>query len=90
MPDHRCFDRREALLTLAAGAAALPALSRPAGAAETCGLTAQELPDVVLLDHEGRKQRFRSDLLRTRTVLVHFTSEAREASAPAAAAICCC
>ena len=95
MPDHRSFDRREALLALAAGAAALPALGREAVASESatppaadaCGLAADLLPDVVLVDHEGRKGRFRSDLLRRRTVLVHFTSVSREASAPVAAAL---
>jgi cytochrome oxidase Cu insertion factor (SCO1/SenC/PrrC family) len=92
MPDHRSFDRRE-LLALAAGAAALPALPvlrAEAAAAEStdaCGLAAHDLPDVVLVDHEGRKQRFRSDLLRTRTVLIHFSSVAREASAPVAAGL---
>jgi len=94
MADHRSFDRREALLALAAGAAALPVLGReavvpesPPGDAEACGRAAHDLPDVVLVDHEGRKQRFRSDLLRTRTVLIHFSSVAREAGAPAAASL---
>jgi cytochrome oxidase Cu insertion factor (SCO1/SenC/PrrC family) len=93
MTDPRSFDRREALLALAAGAVSLPALGWEAAApvpatppaADSCGLAANLLPDVVLMDHEGRKGRFRSDLLRERTVLIHFTSVAREASTPIAA-----
>lgn len=95
MPNRRSFDRREALLALAAGGIAsgigagpLPALPKgfPLLAADACGL-AHDLPDVVLVDHEGRKQRFRNDLLRARTVLIHFSSVARETSTPVAAVL---
>jgi hypothetical protein len=47
-----------------------------------CRLPDGWFPDVVLLDHDGRRHRFWSDLLRGRTVLVHFLPE--EAAATAA------
>jgi hypothetical protein len=98
MTGPRAWDRREALAALAAGAAALPllpvlgrdALAEDLPATETCGgppSVLPALPEALLVDHEGLKGRFGSDWVRGRTVLVHLTSVAREASSPVAASL---
>jgi protein SCO1 len=77
-------ERRTFLGTLAAGAVALPA----AAALDQAGLLEREesclprgssyFPNVALTSHEGRRALFYDDLLRGRTVLIHFMSLAQE------------
>lgn len=86
-------DRRTVLAGLAAGAAAaaLPKIARadipaapPAETAEvpSCSLSPEYFPNVVVQTHEGRKARFYEDLVRDRTVMIHFFSIAGEADYP--------
>jgi len=82
-------DRRKVLAGLAAGAAAVAlrdtALATPTATATTpdtsCG-PATTLPNLVLYSHDGRRALFYNDLIRGRTVMLHFLPEsAAEADA---------
>src|SRR5437763_842146 len=74
----RTTDRRTVLAGLAAGAAAaaLPALpfAAAAGAAAACG-PATLFPNVVVRCHDGRRALFYNDLVRGKTVLIHFAAD---------------
>lgn len=92
-------DRRTVLAGLAASAAAvaLPGIARggpdPSGipsaaeAAEVpaCGRAQELVPNVTVLTHEGGRARFHDDLVRGRTVLIHFFSIAGDAAYPTVA-----
>ncbi|HEY8022225.1 MAG TPA: SCO family protein [Thermoanaerobaculia bacterium] len=89
------MDRRQVLTGLATATAAtavtavLPAAARgegrPAQAASDCFMPGEILPNVVLTTHENEKALFFRDLVRGRTLLVHFLSIAGEAASPVAA-----
>jgi protein SCO1/2 len=92
------MDRRQVLTGLATAtattavttvAAVLPATARgegrPAQAASDCFMPGEILPNVVVTTHENDKALFFRDLVRGRTVLVHFLSIAGEAASPVAA-----
>ena len=74
-------DRRTVLTGLAA--AALPAaVQRPDPEAPSCGVSPEHFPNVVVQAHDGRRARFWDDLIRDRTVLLHFFSIADDAVYP--------
>lgn len=83
-------DRRTLLAGLAAGvaAAALPDLTGaavapvPASDLPACRPGPEHFPNVEIRTHEGRRALFYDDLIRGRSVLLHFTSRAREAAYP--------
>jgi len=86
-------DRRTLLAGLAAGvaAAAIPdiagAVVAPVPAPASPDLPAcrpgpEHFPNVEVWTHEGRRALFYDDLIRGRSVLLHFTSRAREAAYP--------
>ncbi len=56
-----------------------------AAAESSCGLPASYFPDVVVHTHDGRRARFWTDLVRGKTVLLHFTSVRGDAAYPVAA-----
>lgn len=81
--------RREVLVGLAAGtvavagsaasAAIVPAAPREC-ARPAAGRYAQYLPNVVVRDHEGARALFYDDLVRGKTLLLHFFTSRDEAS----------
>jgi len=87
------MDRRQVLTGLAtataaaAASAALPGAARGEGrpAAADCAMPGEILPNVVLTTHENEKALFFRDLVRGRTLLVHFLSIAGAAASPVAA-----
>ena len=79
-------DRRTVLAGLAA---ALPAIALPAAAQRPatdpeppCGLSPEHFPNVIVQAHDGRRARFWDDLVRDRTVLLHFFSIVDDAVYP--------
>ena len=54
---------------------------------ERCGLSESPVPDVVVVSHEGERARFWSDLVRGRTVLLHFLSTGGDESRAVAATL---
>lgn len=90
------MDRRQVLTGLAtatattavtAVASVLPAAARGEGrpAAADCAMPGEILPNVAVTTHGNEKALFFRDLVRGRTVLVHFLSIAGEAASPVAA-----
>jgi protein SCO1 len=94
MRDRRSVLAGLAGVAAGAAAAALPGLARagsPAPAlpttagpepAPSCGITPELFPGIVVETHEGRRARFYEDLVRGKTVMIHFTSVASEAAYP--------
>lgn len=52
-----------------------------------CGLPESYFPDVAVVTHEGRRARFWSDLVRGKTVLLHFISAGGEEAQSVAATL---